>query len=111
MIFSLDANVFPVQVFASDADAGVNAEISYSILSGNTGAIFSINASSGALYVEKGEELDYGKQSYYTLGIQAQDGEYKYSPVRSDGGGGGGLEVVVVVLSLSSLLSLLLLLL
>ena len=84
MIFSLDANVFPVQVFASDADAGVNAEISYSILSGNTGAIFSINASSGALYVEK-EQLDYRKQSYYTLGIQAQDGEYKYSPLRGMG--------------------------
>ena len=56
---------------ASDADIGVNREVTFSIGAGNMHDAFRIEPVSGTLYLEK--HLDYELQSSYTLNITAAD--------------------------------------
>ncbi|XP_060647453.1 protein dachsous isoform X2 [Drosophila nasuta] len=57
-------------VVASDMDEGANAELVYSIIGGNVGNKFSIDARTGEL---SARPLDREQQSRYTLQIQASD--------------------------------------
>ena len=41
------------QVNATDLDIGQNAETRYSIINGNTGKAFYVNATSGAIYTNR----------------------------------------------------------
>ena len=56
---------------ATDLDSGNNAQIHFSIISGNQGSVFNMEAASGILYLEKA--LDREKRSSYLLEIEAKD--------------------------------------
>ncbi|XP_041359153.1 protocadherin Fat 1-like isoform X2 [Gigantopelta aegis] len=60
-----------VQTFATDNDKGDNAEISFSILSGNVGGSFVIDRNVGIVSV--GKELDRSVQHEYDLVVMAAD--------------------------------------
>lgn len=60
-----------VQLYAIDRDAGENAKISYSIVSGNIGNAFSIDENMGSLTVAK--ELDIQAMQEYVLQVKASD--------------------------------------
>jgi hypothetical protein len=67
-----------VQVEATDADLGQNAEISYSIIAGNSLGYFDIDSETGQVMVLTSLDLDADSQTHsddlkYTLTIQAQD--------------------------------------
>ncbi|XP_077421706.1 protocadherin Fat 3a isoform X1 [Vanacampus margaritifer] len=59
-------------VYAASKDIGTNAEITYSIRSGNEHGKFSINSLSGAIIVA--QSLDYETCRDYFLTVEAQDG-------------------------------------
>lgn len=60
------------KVTATSKDIGVNAEISYFIISGNEQRKFNINSSTGVLWVNG--SLDFEKTKFYFLTVQAIDG-------------------------------------
>jgi hypothetical protein len=67
-----------VQVQATDADLGQNAEISYSIIAGNSLGYFDIDSETGQVMVLTSLDLDADTQTHsddlkYALTIQAQD--------------------------------------
>ncbi|XP_049761329.1 protocadherin-23 isoform X1 [Elephas maximus indicus] len=64
-----DAHV--IQVFAADPDSGLNGLLEYSILSGNQGDAFQIDALSGVITTNT--ILDYEFTSSYSLIVQATD--------------------------------------
>ncbi|XP_023385931.1 protocadherin-23 [Pteropus vampyrus] len=64
-------NAHVVQVFATDLDSGLNGLIEYSILSGNQGEAFHIDALSGEITADG--ILDYEHISSYSLIVQATD--------------------------------------
>lgn len=61
-----------ITVLATSLDTGVNAEVWYSIISGNEQKKFSINNKTGAISVADG--LDYERSREFVLTIQAIDG-------------------------------------
>ncbi|GFS53692.1 cadherin-87A [Trichonephila inaurata madagascariensis] len=61
------------QVSASDADTGVNAEISYRIQKGGSDD-FTIHPKSGEISVKSGAKLDYDRRKEYNIEIIAVDG-------------------------------------
>ena len=61
-----------LQVFATDADEGVNAELRFSIINGNYDSDFSIHPTTGILSVAN--LLDHERRSSYSLIVRAQDG-------------------------------------
>ncbi|KAK4297732.1 hypothetical protein Pmani_029851, partial [Petrolisthes manimaculis] len=65
-------NTVLVQFQASDADLGVNKEVSFMIGGGNMQEAFRIDTKTGTLYLER--LLDFEKQSLYRLNITAADG-------------------------------------
>ncbi|XP_062556294.1 fat-like cadherin-related tumor suppressor homolog isoform X3 [Armigeres subalbatus] len=60
-----------VQVYAIDRDIGDNAKITYSIVSGNIGNVFSIDPNMGVISVAK--DLDISALSEYMLQVKASD--------------------------------------
>ncbi|CAH0559968.1 unnamed protein product [Brassicogethes aeneus] len=60
-----------IQFRATDADLGVNSEITYSITAGNRKDAFHIDSTTGVLYLHK--QLDYEELSSYQLNITASD--------------------------------------
>lgn len=60
-----------VQVFATDADEGINAEIRYSIVAGNENGVLAVNPKTGIVYPVKKLE-SYRKE--YRIGLEARDG-------------------------------------
>ncbi|XP_060561268.1 LOW QUALITY PROTEIN: protocadherin Fat 1-like [Ruditapes philippinarum] len=60
-----------VQVMAVDQDKGHNAELTYTILSGNVGSVFSIDSMLGTVSVAK--ELDRNDKPHYELVVMAMD--------------------------------------
>ena len=70
---NLDVSKRPViiQISATDADAGDNQQIRYSITNGNSNNTFSIDHVSGEVVVQK--ELDYEKTREFRLRIRASD--------------------------------------
>ncbi|XP_054451773.1 protocadherin-23 [Pteronotus mesoamericanus] len=64
-------NVHIIQVFAADLDSGLNGLIEYSILSGNQGQVFQVDALSGVITANG--ILDYEFTSSYSLIVQATD--------------------------------------
>jgi len=60
-----------VQVFAIDRDFGENAKITYSIVSGNIGNVFSIDPTMGVISVAR--DLDISTLSEYMLQVKATD--------------------------------------
>ena len=67
-------------VVASDADNGTNSAIAYSIISGNTGNVFNVDASSGVVKVAAA--LDCETVNSYSLTVRASDGAT--SPLTED---------------------------
>ncbi|XP_072446558.1 protocadherin Fat 1-like [Chiloscyllium punctatum] len=63
-----------LQVLAVDKDVGINAEIIYSIQSGNSGNMFNIDPVSGKITVAK--KLDQAIKGSYDLTVKAQDQGY-----------------------------------
>ena len=66
-----------VQVEATDADLGTNADISYSIIAGNSDDLFEIDGETGQIKVKQSLDLESGNppQSLdHTLTIEASDG-------------------------------------
>ena len=66
-----------VQVGATDADLGANADVSYSINAGNSDDIFEIDGETGEIKVKKSLDLegnDPPQSLRYTLTIEASDG-------------------------------------
>ncbi|XP_054711474.1 cadherin-87A-like [Uloborus diversus] len=61
------------QVFATDADTGANAEISYRIQKGGFDDFY-INPKSGEITVKSGTKLDYDRRREYNIEIIAVDG-------------------------------------
>ncbi|XP_022240676.1 fat-like cadherin-related tumor suppressor homolog isoform X3 [Limulus polyphemus] len=61
-----------IRVLATSKDTGVNAEITYSIVSGNDFSVFIIHPKSGVISVAK--LLDYEEVKEYFLTIEAKDG-------------------------------------
>ncbi|KAG8453995.1 hypothetical protein GDO86_000570 [Hymenochirus boettgeri] len=66
-----DHNTFVTQVFATDADSGVNAQIDYSIINGNENNVFLLDSRHGILSTNV--ILDREIKSSYRLIIQAAD--------------------------------------
>ena len=62
-----------LQITATDKDSGLNAKLSYSIISGDNGRVFSIK-SDGRLVVERA--LDRESVQKYQLKINVVDGKY-----------------------------------
>ena len=67
-----EINTVLVQFKATDADLGVNQEVSFMIGGGNMQEAFRIDTRTGTLYLER--PLDYEQQSLYRLNITAADG-------------------------------------
>uniref|UniRef100_A0A4W3GD15 FAT atypical cadherin 2 n=1 Tax=Callorhinchus milii TaxID=7868 RepID=A0A4W3GD15_CALMI len=68
---STDIGSEVLQVIATDSDTGVNAEIVYSIQSGNSGNMFAIDPVSGKITVTK--EMDQAVKGTYNLTVKAED--------------------------------------
>ncbi|XP_052585979.1 protocadherin-23 [Peromyscus californicus insignis] len=64
-------NAHVTQVFATDLDGGLNSLLEYSIVSGNQGEAFQIDALSGVITTES--SLDYESTHSYSLIVQATD--------------------------------------
>ena len=62
-----------LEVEASDGDSGVNAQVVFSILSGDTNGDFLISAADGTATVSTTRQLDYETTASYDLVIQACD--------------------------------------
>lgn len=60
-----------IQFRATDADLGVNSEVTFSITSGNRKDTFHVDASTGVLYLHK--PLDFEELGIYQLNITASD--------------------------------------
>ncbi|XP_054845620.1 protocadherin-23 [Eublepharis macularius] len=65
-------NTYIMQVYATDADSGLNGEIEYSILSGNTNEAFIIDSAKGIISANR--VLNREDISSYRLVLQATDG-------------------------------------
>ncbi|XP_069754250.1 protocadherin Fat 1-like [Narcine bancroftii] len=63
-----------LQVTALDKDTGINAEVMYSIQSGNSGNVFAIDPTSGKITVAK--KLDQAVKGSYSLIVKAKDQGY-----------------------------------
>uniref|UniRef100_A0A8C0XD75 Protocadherin Fat 1 n=1 Tax=Castor canadensis TaxID=51338 RepID=A0A8C0XD75_CASCN len=61
-----------LQVYAASRDIEANAEITYSIISGNEHGKFSIDSKTGAIFII--ENLDYERSHEYYLTVEATDG-------------------------------------
>ena len=74
-VFKLDANsainTIAGRIVASDPDAGQT--VVYSILSGNSGGAFSINASTGAITVANSSALNFTNNPLFSLVVKVQD--------------------------------------
>ena len=64
-----------MQLKATDKDIGKNAEISYSIASGNDQDNFRIDSDSGIIYTKA--HLDYETRTQYNLVVEAKDTKHK----------------------------------
>lgn len=62
-----------MSVLAKDNDTGVNAELSYSITSGNDNGLFSINSVNGNMNIALGSNLDYETEKSHKIIITAVD--------------------------------------
>lgn len=60
-----------VQVSATDADDGINAEIRYSIVAGNENGVLAVNPKTGIVYPVKKLESN---RKEYRIGLEARDG-------------------------------------
>lgn len=68
LLESVPEGTFVVQINASDADSGINSNLSFSVASGNA---FTINPANGV--ITTASELDYEKEKFYTLNVSVQD--------------------------------------
>lgn len=72
IVETTEVNTVLVQFQATDADLGVNKEVSFMIGGGNMQEAFRIDTKTGTLYLER--PLDFEEQSLYRLNITAADG-------------------------------------
>ena len=68
---TLPSTVIVSNLTTTDADVGINAEVTYSFADGNIGNSFGINSTSGAIYINK--FLDFEARNSYDLVVQATD--------------------------------------
>jgi hypothetical protein len=73
-----------VPMLATDPDAGLEGNLTYSIVSGNTGTAFSVDASTGQLRVAQASLIDRERSGgfTFTLGVRARD--ISSSPQQTD---------------------------
>ncbi|XP_062991159.1 protocadherin-23 [Elgaria multicarinata webbii] len=64
-------NMYIMQIYATDSDSGLNGEIEYSVLSGNTNDVFVIDSAQGI--ISTNTILDHEDVSSYRLVVQAAD--------------------------------------
>ena len=62
---------FVIKINATDADSGSNSNLSFSIVEGNTGDAFTVNASNGV--IKTASPLDFEKEKLYSLNVTVQD--------------------------------------
>ncbi|RXM31136.1 Protocadherin Fat 4 [Acipenser ruthenus] len=67
-------------ILASDADSGINGEITYSVEEDDEDGVFFLNPVTGVFNVTR--PLDYEVQQYYILTVRAEDGGKQLSTVR-----------------------------
>ncbi|XP_066575944.1 protocadherin Fat 4 [Amia ocellicauda] len=67
-------------ILASDADSGLNGEITYSLDDDDEDAAFLLNPVTGVFNVTR--PLDFESQQYYILTVRAEDGGGQFSSVR-----------------------------
>ncbi|XP_006629223.2 protocadherin Fat 4 [Lepisosteus oculatus] len=67
-------------ILASDADSGINGEITYSLEEEDEDGVFLLNPVTGVFNVTR--PLDYEAQQYYVLNVRAEDGGGQFSSVR-----------------------------
>lgn len=71
LLESVQQGTFVVQINASDADSGMNSNLSFSVVGGNLNNAFSINSANGV--ITTASQLDYEKDTFYTLNVSVQD--------------------------------------
>lgn len=67
-------------ILATDADSGANGEVTYMVEEDDEDGLFFLNSVTGVFNLT--QPLDYEKQPYYILTIQAEDGGGQLSTVR-----------------------------
>ena len=72
VVESTAPNIALMQFHATDADLGLNSEVTFSITAGNRRDSFRIDAATGTLYLHRA--LDFEDLSWYALNITASDG-------------------------------------
>ncbi|XP_078081055.1 protocadherin-23 [Mustelus asterias] len=70
-----------INVIASDRDSGINGQVSYELLSGNFSSLFSVDSSTGAVYLTS--VLSHLQVSNVQLKISARDGGNLTSPINA----------------------------
>lgn len=68
LLESVHGGTFVVQINATDADSGLNSNLSFSVVGGNA---FTINPTTGV--ITTASELDYEREKFYTLNVSVQD--------------------------------------
>ena len=64
---------FVIDLAATDADSGSNAELSYSILNSGQSDVFRIDSTSGMVFVQQSEALDFEMMQTFVLQVQVVD--------------------------------------
>ncbi|XP_072352111.1 protocadherin-23 [Scyliorhinus torazame] len=70
-----------IKVIASDRDSGINGQVSYELLAGNFSSLFSVDSSTGAVYVTS--VLSHLQVFNVQLKISARDGGNLTSPINA----------------------------
>ena len=68
LLESVPEGTFVVQINASDADSGLNSNLTFSVVGGNA---FTINPANGI--ITTASELDYEKEKFYILNVSVRD--------------------------------------
>lgn len=66
-------NSFVIDLAATDADSGSNSDLSYSIISSAQSNVFRIDSTSGMVFVQRSEALDFEVSPMLVLQVQVVD--------------------------------------
>ena len=73
-VFSVDETAAATSAVGTVASTGDRNSVNFSIVAGNTGGVFAINAATGAITLANGAVLDRQTTASYTLSVRASDG-------------------------------------
>ena len=71
LLESVPPGTFVVKINATDADSGMNSNLSFAIVDGNINGAFTINSSQG--FITTASLLDFERVKFYTLNVTVQD--------------------------------------